>query len=101
MVSCLDTVLQYSNQNTEKNKPKIILEGFGKVGTSIAIYLRELNYKLTGISTIKGAIYDDDGLNIDELLKLKREFGGDELINQLTQMRYKHPQKRNQQLIMK
>jgi len=81
VVNCLDTVLQYSNQNTKKNKPKIILEGFGKVGTSIAMYLRELNYKLTGVSTIKSAIYDDDGLNIDELLKLKREFGGDELIN--------------------
>ena len=79
VVNCLKTVLQY--KKTKINKPKIILEGFGKVGTSIALYLRELNYKLTGVSTIKGAIYDEDGLNIDQLLRLKNEFGGDELIN--------------------
>jgi glutamate dehydrogenase (NAD(P)+) len=43
--------------------------------------LKEKGFLLTGISTLNGAIYDDDGLNIDELLRLKLEFG-DDLVNQ-------------------
>jgi glutamate dehydrogenase/leucine dehydrogenase len=61
-------------------KPKIMLEGFGKVGIGIAISLKELGYKLTGVSTIKGAIFDEDGLDLDKLLELKHQYG-DDLIN--------------------
>jgi glutamate dehydrogenase (NAD(P)+) len=77
---CLETVLK-SLKFGDNYKPKIILEGFGKVGTALAIGLKESGYLLTGVSTITSAIYDDDGLDIDELLKLKAEFGGDDLIN--------------------
>ena len=77
---CLQTVLRHLNLNDDY-KPRIILEGFGKVGTALAMSLKEINYILTGLSTLKGAIYDDDGLDIDELLRLKLEFGGDDLIN--------------------
>jgi glutamate dehydrogenase (NAD(P)+) len=42
--------------------------------------LNELGFNLTGISTINGAIFDEDGLNIEELLKLKLEYG-DDLVN--------------------
>ncbi len=62
-------------------RPKIILEGFGKVGIGIAMSLKELGYKLTGVSTIKGAIFDEDGLDLDKLLQLKHQHG-DDLINQ-------------------
>ncbi len=61
-------------------KPNVILEGFGKVGTALAMSLNELGFNLTGISTINGAIFDEDGLNIEELLKLKLEYG-DDLVN--------------------
>lgn len=77
---CLQTVLMHLKLNNDY-KPRIILEGFGKVGTALAMSLKEVNYTLTGVSTIKGAIYDEDGLDIDELLRLKLEFGGDDLIN--------------------
>jgi glutamate dehydrogenase (NAD(P)+) len=56
---------------------KVILEGFGKVGTALAMSLNELGFILTGVSTINGAIFDENGLNIDELLKLKLEYGDD------------------------
>lgn len=84
VVYCLETILTHlkTKQNLSNDyKPKILLEGFGKVGTSVAMSLNELGYKLTGISTIKGAIFDEDGLNIPEILKLQRTYG-DDLINQ-------------------
>jgi len=84
VVYCLEAVLSHlkTKQNLNNDyKPKVILEGFGKVGTSVAISLNELGYTLNGISTIKGAIFDEKGLNIPEILKLQRTYG-DDLIDQ-------------------
>ncbi len=86
VVYCLEVIynnlekLTKTKYNTSK-KPKIILEGFGKVGTAIAMSLKELGFTLTGVSTIYGAIFDEDGLDIEELIKLKLEYG-DDLVNQ-------------------
>jgi glutamate dehydrogenase (NAD(P)+) len=81
---CVEAVFNYlKNQGIfeEEYKPKILLEGFGKVGIGIALSLKELGYKLTGVSTIKGAIFDEDGLDLDKLIELKHQFS-DDLINQ-------------------
>ncbi|MFX1358153.1 MAG: hypothetical protein ACFFA8_12845, partial [Promethearchaeota archaeon] len=85
VVNCLDVI--YNNrekltsiQRDTSKKPNILLEGFGKVGTSIAMSLDELGFKLTGVSTINGAIFDEDGLDIKNLIELKLKYG-DNLIN--------------------
>ena len=86
VVYCLEVIYNNLETLTKKKfdtskKPKIILEGFGKVGTAIAMSLKELGFTLTGISTINGAIFDEEGLDIEELLKLKLAYG-DDLVNQ-------------------
>ncbi|MBD3214682.1 MAG: hypothetical protein GF311_18875, partial [Candidatus Lokiarchaeota archaeon] len=85
VVYCLEVI--YNNlgklsakQRDTSKKPTVILEGFGKVGTAIGMSLDELGFKLTGVSTIKGAIFDENGLDITKLLSLKEEFG-DNLVN--------------------
>lgn len=88
VINCLEIIYNNLDKLTkvkrEVNKtPKIILEGFGKVGTAIAMSLKEKGFLLTGVSTLNGAIYDDDGLNVDDLLRLKLECG-DDLVNQYT-----------------
>jgi len=85
VVNCLEVIYNNlekltGNQTDRSHKPKVILEGFGKVGTAIAMSLNELGFQLNGISTINGAIFDENGLNIEELLKLKQSHG-DELVN--------------------
>ncbi|MFX1493453.1 MAG: Glu/Leu/Phe/Val dehydrogenase dimerization domain-containing protein [Promethearchaeota archaeon] len=85
VINCLETIYNHLEKHTKikcdtSKKPKVILEGFGKVGTAIALNLKELNFKLLGISTIKGAIFDEDGLNIEQLLNLKKLYG-DDLVN--------------------
>ena len=83
VVYCLDVISKNISKTTSKQinikKPRILLEGFGKVGTALAMSLQEYGFQLNGISTINGAIYDEDGLDINQLLKLKLEHG-DELI---------------------
>ncbi len=81
---CIEAVNNYLiNKGVFKPnyKPKILLEGFGKVGIGLAMSLKELGYNLTGLSTLKGAIFDEDGLDLDELMKLRQQYG-DDLINQ-------------------
>ncbi|MFX0070069.1 MAG: Glu/Leu/Phe/Val dehydrogenase dimerization domain-containing protein [Candidatus Hermodarchaeota archaeon] len=81
---CIEAIYNYLKSKgkfEENQKPKIILEGFGKVGIGIAMSLKELRYTLNGISTIKGGIFDEDGLDLDKLLDLKLKYG-DDLVNQ-------------------
>ncbi|MBD3255533.1 MAG: hypothetical protein GF383_10590 [Candidatus Lokiarchaeota archaeon] len=86
LVYCLevfyDNIDKFSKGEIDKTKkPKVILEGFGKVGTAVAMALNELGYTLTGISTIEGAIYDEEGLDINKLLDLKEKYG-DKLVKE-------------------
>ncbi|TXT61457.1 MAG: putative NADP-specific glutamate dehydrogenase [Promethearchaeota archaeon] len=86
VIYCLDAIHKnyskfYESSKDLREKPKIILEGFGKVGTGIAMSLDELGYKLTGLSTLRGAIYDDEGLDLQRLLELRSEFG-DDVVNE-------------------
>jgi glutamate dehydrogenase/leucine dehydrogenase len=69
-----------TNKQIDIKKPRILLEGFGKVGTALAMSLDELGYQLNGISTLNGAIFDEDGLDIKKLISLKIKYG-DELVN--------------------
>jgi glutamate dehydrogenase/leucine dehydrogenase len=71
------------HQNLKKDKlqsPRILLEGFGKVGTAIALSIAELGFSLNGVSTIEGAIFDEDGLDIEKLVALKKQYG-DKLVH--------------------
>jgi glutamate dehydrogenase (NAD(P)+) len=55
----------------------VIIEGFGKVGMHIASELEKLGCKIVGISTIKGAIYNASGLDIDRVMKLQNQYEDD------------------------
>src|SRR4030042_5283354 len=59
----------------------IAIEGFGAVGSSYAwLMSKKKGAKIVAISTIKGAIYNKNGLDIDKLLQLKEKHK-DDLIN--------------------
>jgi glutamate dehydrogenase (NAD(P)+) len=97
VVNCLEVI--YNNldkftlmQQDTNRKPKVILEGFGKVGAALAIALDELGFKLTGLSTINGAIYDDDGLSVKTLLELRQHYK-DDLVNRFESINAIHLEK--------
>jgi glutamate dehydrogenase/leucine dehydrogenase len=85
VVYCLEVIYNNLDKLSSKERdtsttPSVILEGFGKVGTAIGMALDELGFNLTGLSTIKGAIFDERGLDINKLLELKEQYG-DNLVN--------------------
>ena len=57
----------------------VALEGFGKVGAGCALALRDEGARLVAVSTLRGTRHDPNGLNVDELFRL-RELCGDEAV---------------------
>jgi glutamate dehydrogenase (NAD(P)+) len=91
---CTQIIHQYLKNDRKPKSPRILLEGFGKVGTAIALSIAELGYSLNGLSTIEGAIFDEDGLNIEKLLELKKKYG-DKLIRHYNSSNLVELQKEN------
>lgn len=53
----------------------VAIQGFGKVGSSVAEAISQTGATVVAVSTSEGAIYDQNGLDIEKLLKLKEEVG--------------------------
>lgn len=56
-------------------KATATLEGFGKVGESVARLLREKEVTILAVSTKAGAVYDPNGIKLQGLLDLKKQYG--------------------------
>ncbi|MBX6394473.1 MAG: Glu/Leu/Phe/Val dehydrogenase [Alicyclobacillaceae bacterium] len=54
---------------------KVIVQGFGNVGSNVAEMLHQRGAKVVGISDAGGALYDPEGLDIPELLEQRDSFG--------------------------
>jgi glutamate dehydrogenase/leucine dehydrogenase len=60
----------------------VAIEGFGRVGSSLAGELAEAGAKIVAVSTRLGAVRDRNGLDIEELVRT-RKIRGDDFIRQL------------------
>jgi glutamate dehydrogenase len=54
---------------------RVIIQGFGNVGSYLAKYLYDIGAKVVGISDVLGGIYDENGLDIPYLLDRRDSFG--------------------------
>ncbi len=59
---------------------RVVIEGLGKVGIHIAKLFSEAGAKIVGVSTIRGGIYNPQGIDIIRLTEMKKELG-DEVVN--------------------
>jgi glutamate dehydrogenase (NAD(P)+) len=59
---------------------RVAIEGLGKVGTCVAKLFSDAGADIVGVSTIKGGIYNPEGIDIVRLIELKSE-AGDEAVN--------------------
>lgn len=57
------------------NGTTVAIEGFGNVGTFTMKFLSEKGAKIVAVSDSKGTIYEPNGLNYEELMKVKKEKG--------------------------
>ncbi len=54
---------------------RVAIEGFGKVGGGVARYITESGARVVAISTLNGAIYNKDGLDVKALLETRKTTG--------------------------
>jgi glutamate dehydrogenase (NAD(P)+) len=52
---------------------RIVIQGFGNVGSNAALYAEELGYTVVAVSDISGGIYNANGLDIRELYNFTRQ----------------------------
>lgn len=54
---------------------RVVVQGFGNAGSYLAKFMHDAGAKVVGISDAYGALYDERGLDIDELLERRDSFG--------------------------
>jgi len=53
---------------TKNNDVKVVIQGFGNVGSFTAKFLNDLDIKVIGVSDVSGFVFDDKGLDIPQLM---------------------------------
>jgi glutamate dehydrogenase (NAD(P)+) len=51
---------------------RVVIQGFGNVGSMAAVQMQQLGYKIIAISSLEGAVYNPGGLDISALLDYRR-----------------------------
>ncbi|GAB1421843.1 Glu/Leu/Phe/Val dehydrogenase [Anaerolineales bacterium] len=54
---------------------KLVIQGFGNVGSNAAIYAYELGFTIVGLSDVTGGIYKADGIDVPTVVEWIREHG--------------------------
>lgn len=54
---------------------KIVIQGFGNVGSNAALYAHQLGFKVIAVSDIEGGIHNANGLDIPALLEYRAQNG--------------------------
>ncbi len=68
-------VLEEAMKKLEIKTKKVIIQGFGNAGMNAARLLVKSGYTIVGVSDSKGAVYNEEGFNVEELITIKNETG--------------------------
>jgi glutamate dehydrogenase/leucine dehydrogenase len=80
-------ILQNILKKHKLQKPKVVIQGFGNAGNTMASLCFKAGYKVIAVSDSKGGVYSPRGINIPKLLDYKRDiktvvgFGGTKKIS--------------------
>ncbi len=66
---------EFLNKIGKSNDLKIAIQGFGNAGMNIAKMLDKEGFKINAVSDSKGGVFNDNSLNIDEVIEVKKEKG--------------------------
>lgn len=70
---CIEEAVKKKGLQVEGSK--VIIQGFGNAGSFLAKFMHEAGAVVVGISDAYGAIYDENGLDIEYLLDRRDSFG--------------------------
>jgi glutamate dehydrogenase (NAD(P)+) len=58
-----------------RESSRVIIQGFGNVGSNAAKLMSEAGYKITGIVEVTGGLYNSNGIDLDKLWEYKERNG--------------------------
>jgi glutamate dehydrogenase len=64
-----------SLKGIELKNARIVIQGFGNAGSYLAKFMHEAGARVIGISDVNGALYNEEGLDIEYLLDRRDSFG--------------------------
>ncbi|MEV5028431.1 Glu/Leu/Phe/Val family dehydrogenase [Paenibacillus sp. LPE1-1-1.1] len=64
-----------SIKQIEMKNARIVIQGFGNAGSYLAKFMHEAGARVIGISDVNGALYNEEGLDIEYLLDRRDSFG--------------------------
>ena len=65
LMICCDKAIQ--KLKMKRDACRVIIQGFGNVGSQGALLMHEAGYKIIGVSDVHGGLYDEKGLDISKL----------------------------------
>lgn len=74
VIVCMLAALKY-HSITSPNGIKIVVQGFGNVGSNAALYAQELGFTVVGVSDVDGGLYDPKGLDVPALVDYQKVHG--------------------------
>lgn len=69
------TLVAIDHLGLDVSNVTVAVEGFGNVGMFVSKFLFEKGAKIVAVSDSRGCVYDPDGLDVNELIKVKEETG--------------------------
>lgn len=60
-------------ENKDSSNVTITIEGFGNAGQNLAKFAQKEGFRVVAVSDSSGAVYNENGLNVDELITHKQE----------------------------
>ncbi|NIO45100.1 MAG: Glu/Leu/Phe/Val dehydrogenase [Candidatus Aenigmarchaeota archaeon] len=69
------TLVAAKHYGLDLKNSTVAIQGFGNVGGFVAKFLSEVGAKIISVSDSKGCLNAPDGINIDKLLRIKKETG--------------------------
>ncbi len=72
-VDVLNSLAKYYNLSPQETT--VAIQGFGNVGSWFADFAAQEGYKVVAVSDSRGTIYNSQGLDIEEVIKVKKEKG--------------------------
>ncbi|NIO36483.1 hypothetical protein GTO27_02145 [Candidatus Bathyarchaeota archaeon] len=71
------TIVNSARQATKLENASVAIQGFGKIGSSVARIFSENGAKIVAVSTCNGTIHNPKGLETDRLISCRDKYGDD------------------------
>lgn len=75
VIICMMEALR-RNGYTDASSQRVIVQGFGNVGSNAALYAYENGFPVVGVSDVNGGIYNADGLDMPDVVEYSLRNGG-------------------------